>query len=66
MAGIEEIEQAVNSLPSEEYFKFRQWFFEKDWADWDCQLEADSSSGKLDFLYREALEAKKTGKLKKL
>ena len=66
MTRIEEIEHAVNALPSEEYSKFRQWFFERDSVEWDRQLESDVSNGKLDFLCKEALEEKKTGKLKKL
>lgn len=33
---------------------------------WDRQLESDSDAGKLDFLFKEALEAQKTGNLKNL
>jgi hypothetical protein len=66
MTRIEEIEQAVNSLPSDEYCKFRQWFLEKDWTGWDSQLKADGDAGKLDFLCREAIEEKKAGRLKEL
>jgi hypothetical protein len=66
MTRIEEIEQAVSSLPVDEYNQFRQWFIERDWTDWDSQIEADGAAGKLDFLCREALEEKKAGKLKAL
>jgi hypothetical protein len=66
MSRIEEIEKAVNSLSSDEYSKFRQWFFERDWSDWDRQLKSDDDAGKLDFLCREALEEKNAGKLKGL
>jgi hypothetical protein len=66
MTRIEEIEHAVSSLPSDEYNKFRQWFLERDWTDWDRQLEADGTAGKLDFLCREAMEENKAGKLKAL
>ncbi len=59
MTRIEEIEHAVGSLSAEEYRKFRQWFLERDWSDWDQQLEDDVASGKLDFLCREALDEKK-------
>ncbi len=58
MRKIEEIENAVASLPVEEYRQFREWFLERDWAQWDKQIEADSESGKLDFLVKEAMEEK--------
>jgi hypothetical protein len=49
-AQLEEIQVAIESLPHEEYIRLRQWFSERDWEKWDRQIEADSESGKLDFL----------------
>jgi hypothetical protein len=66
MTKLEELERAVTSLTAEEYREFRQWFLERDWEQWDQQIEEDSRAGKLDFLIREALEAKQQGKLKEL
>ena len=66
MTNLEEIERAVDALPENEYGEFRRWFLERDWAKWDEQIEADSASGKLDFLIREAQEAKSKGTLKDL
>jgi hypothetical protein len=63
---LEELEMAVASLSKEEYGEFRRWFLERDWENWDRQIEEDSKAGKLDFLVKEALEAKKEGKLKEL
>jgi hypothetical protein len=63
MTRLEELERVVASLTEEEYREFRQWFLERDWEQWDRQIEADSRAGKLDFLVREALEAKQQGKL---
>jgi len=62
MTKTEELERAVISLTAEEYRKFRQWFLEHDWAEWDQQIENDARTGKLDFLNQEALEAKQQGK----
>jgi hypothetical protein len=59
MTKVEELERAVASLTAEEYGEFRRWFLESDWAKWDQQIEEDSKAGKLDFLVRKALEAKK-------
>ena len=66
MTKLEELERAVTSLTPEEYREFRQWFLERDWEQWDQQIEEDSKAGKLDFLIREALEAKQQGKLQEL
>lgn len=59
MRTIEELEQAVASLPENEYCQFRMWFLNQDWQKWDREIEMDSKSGKLDFLVQEAAEAKK-------
>ena len=66
MTRIEEIENAVASLAVEEYCQFREWFLERDWAQWDKQILADSESGKLDFLVKEAMEEKSRGDLRDL
>ena len=66
MTRIEEIENTVASLPVEEYRQFREWFLKRDWAQWDKQIQADSDSGKLDFLVREAMEGKNRGDLRDL
>jgi hypothetical protein len=65
-ARVKEIQAAIESLPHEEYIRLRQWFSERDWEKWDRQIEADSESGKLDFLIEEALTEKAKGSLKEL
>ncbi len=64
MTGITEIEKAVTSLPQEDYRQFREWFLARDWDEWDKQIQADSESGKLDFLVQEAMDEKKQGRLR--
>jgi len=66
MSKVEEIKQAIDTLPEEEYIQLRQWFSEKDWQKWDRQIAADSESGKLNFLLQEAHEAKAKNKLREL
>jgi hypothetical protein len=63
---IEEIKNVVNSLPVAECQNFRDWFLEREWAQWDKQIQADSESGKLDFLIEEAMDEKNRGKLRDL
>jgi hypothetical protein len=66
MSKVEEIKRAIDTLPEDDYVLLRQWFSEKDWQKWDIQIAADSGSGKLDFLLKEALEAKAANKLREL
>jgi hypothetical protein len=54
MDQVEEIESAIESLPPEEFTRIARWFRERDQAFWDRELDADSASGKLDFLFKEA------------
>jgi len=63
MSGVDEIKAAIESLPEADYARLRQWFSQRDWATWDRQIEADSESGKLDFLIAEAREEKAKGTL---
>lgn len=66
MSKLEELERAIDNLPEEEYRRFRNWFLEKDWESWDRQIAEDSRAGKLDFLVKEAIEAKKKNELREL
>jgi hypothetical protein len=66
MTKLEELQLAVASLTEAEYCEFRRWLLERDWEQWDRQIEEDARAGKLDFLVREAFEAKKQGKLEAL
>jgi hypothetical protein len=53
MDRVEEIEAAIDSLPPEEYRRIAQWFLAREQARWDEQMDRDSTSGKLDFLFEE-------------
>lgn len=66
MTRLEELERTIASLSDEEYREFCRWFLERDWEMWDRQIAEDSKVGKLDFLVKEAREAKKGGHLKDL
>jgi hypothetical protein len=54
MSRIEEIEDAVLRLSPEDYQQFTKWFLEREHSRWNEQLDRDSASGKLDFLFEEA------------
>jgi hypothetical protein len=66
MATVEEIQSEIESLPHRDYIRLMRWIHQKDWQDWDKELDKDASSGKLDFLIEEALDEKKKGKLREL
>jgi hypothetical protein len=66
MSTVEEILRSIESLSEEEYARLREWFSERDWEKWDRQIKADSESGKLDFLVKEARDEKAKGRLKEL
>lgn len=66
MSKVSKIKAAIEALDKEEYDQLRSWFSERDWEEWDRQIESDSEAGKLDFLLNEALDEKAQGKLKDL
>jgi hypothetical protein len=55
MSTLEQIEAAILTLPSEEFQRLRQWFFDVDYQRWDEQLEQDIAEGKLEDLAEEAI-----------
>ena len=66
MTSVPEIQGAIMTLDESDYRELMQWMNKLDWERWDAQIEADSKSGKLDFLEAEALEAKRDGTLREL
>jgi hypothetical protein len=66
MSKIDQLKAEIESLPSEEIAEIFRWLSEKDWEKWDREIEADSESGRLEFLVREAHDEKPKGTLKDL
>ncbi len=62
MTTLEEVEEAIRWLPSEELAAFRTWFAEFDAEVWDRQLEEDVRAGRLDALAEEALRDLREGR----
>jgi hypothetical protein len=63
MSRVEDIEAAIERLPLADYHRFVAWFREKEETRWDAQLDADSATGKLDFLFEEAEREASQGQL---
>jgi uncharacterized membrane protein YbaN (DUF454 family) len=53
MDKAEQIKAAIDSLPHEEFWLLAEWFRERQQRRWDEQLDSDSVSGKLNFLFEE-------------
>lgn len=66
MSKVEELKNEIERLPKDEFAELARWLSQKDWERWDREIEADSEAGKLDFLVREARDAKAKGTLKDL
>ncbi len=66
MATAEEIKFAISALSREDYIHLREWLSERDWEQWDKEIEGDSASEKLGFLMEEAVAEKNQGRLSKL
>jgi hypothetical protein len=66
MSKIDELKADIERLPSEDLAELFRWLSEKEWENWDKEIEADSQAGRLDFLVREAHEEKAKGALKEM
>jgi hypothetical protein len=64
MSRVEEIEAAIEGLSPEDYRRIVEWFLLRDQKRWDEQMDADSVSGKLDFLFDEADSESANGRLR--
>lgn len=66
MTQVELIERHIAELDDASFTQLRQWFVEFDQARWDKRIEADSQSGKLDFLINAALAEQQAGNTSEL
>lgn len=66
MSEIEELESRVQSLPKEEFAKFRNWFLELENELWDKQIAADFRAGKFNRLIKNAREEFVQGQAREL
>ena len=62
MGNVESLQEQVEALSPGELAEFRRWFLDRDWADWDAQLERDVRDRRLDALADQALRDHASGK----
>lgn len=61
MSNVESLQEQVQALSRDELAQFRAWFLERDWVDWDTQIEDDVRVGRLDALADQALRDHASG-----
>lgn len=66
MSKVDELKTEIERLPEDKFSELVRWLSEKDWERWDKEITTDADAGNLDFLVREALDAKAKGTLKDL
>jgi hypothetical protein len=62
MTKLEALEVEISKLTPAEFAQLRDWLLERDWEEWDRQIERDSASGRLESLFEEARAAHRQGK----
>ena len=55
MTELDQIENRILKLSPTDFEKFRKWFREHEWDEWDRQIERDSDSGKFKALTERVL-----------
>ncbi len=62
--SLAEFKDAVRDLSPKELAELAAFIAKQDNAAWDRQMEEDSASGKLDFLFEEAERERTSGQLR--
>jgi hypothetical protein len=65
MSTLEEIEEAIERLPPEKVFELGDWLQQRIDDQWDKQIEADISSGRLSSIAAHAIAAHRAGNSQK-
>jgi hypothetical protein len=61
MTTVNDIKTAITHLTKEELRELRTWYEQFDADQWDAQIEADVTAGRLDALADEAIRAFRAG-----
>jgi hypothetical protein len=64
MSTVEQIEEAIQKLPREDFFRLHEWIRDRFDDEWDRQIEDDVRAGRLDTLAQEALAEHRSGRSK--
>lgn len=64
MSSLHEIEQAIDKLPREDFFRLRERLQKRFDDQWDRQFAEDATTGRLDPIAEQALAEHRTGRSK--
>ena len=64
MSKVEQIEKQIAKLSRPQVRRLARWLAKFDAALWDEQIERDSETGRLDFLFAEADAERRRGTLR--
>ncbi len=64
MSTLVEIEHAIERLPATDQAMLASWLAAREATNWDSQMDADTESGKLEFLFHEAATERSDGQLR--
>jgi hypothetical protein len=62
MTKVELLQEEIEKLDPEEWAKLYAWMLERDWEEWDREIEEDSKSGALEEFMEAARQAHREGK----
>ncbi|NTU75190.1 MAG: hypothetical protein HGA86_03625 [Anaerolineaceae bacterium] len=66
MTQVEELQARIRNLPTEDFSKLREWFFQLEHELWDQQISTDFKAGKFDKLIEKARAEFAEGKAREL
>jgi len=66
MTKVQALQEEIEKLDHDEWAKLRAWFIERDWEEWDREIEEDAAAGRLDEIVNQAREEHRRGETKKL
>ncbi len=62
MTKVQLLREEIEKLDHDEFAELRDWINERDWEQWDREIEEDSKSGALEEFMEAARQAHREGK----
>jgi hypothetical protein len=66
MTKVQALQEKIIELDSDDFAQLLKWMNEREWDEWDREIEEDSANGRLDAFFEEARREHREGKTTKL